>query len=432
MGLIFPLYSTIFVNFKSNELAIYYTVGCIIAGLLVGVFSFLIGKRTIIKEIKKVAMSLERISEGDGDLTQTVVIKSEDELGEMAKYFNLAFEKIRTLVSKVKSQSLALRNAGFSLSSHMSETAASINEITASIQSIKHQVANQSASVTKTSATMEQNTQGIEKLNHLIEDQSAIVTESSATIDQMITSVGSVTQTVVHNTESIGRLTEASDAGKSVLENMSLSIREVAKESEGLLEISRIITDIASQTNMLAMNAAIQAAHAGDSGKGFAVVAEEIRRLAESTSTQTETIASVLEKIEKSITGITDSSEELLSTFTNIESEVKTVAQQETTIRKAMEDQTENGKQVSKAIATLNDMTKKVRMSSEDILVGSRQVSEEAESMNAITQETTNGMNEMASGAEQITVAVNTINDLSEKNKSNIEALLQETDKFKT
>ena len=394
--------------------------------------SFMVSS-AISKPIKRITRLLNMIftDEGSIDLTQKIEINSKDEIAEMAHILNSTFDKIRHLVSQVRSQTGLMKNIGTGLSTNMTETAATINEIAANIQSIRNQTLNQSASVSETSATMEQITKGIEKLNSLIENQAANVTESSAAIEQILANIGSVTQTLFKNSDNIRSLTESSESGKNALDMITVSIREVAKESEGLMEISQLIQSIASQTNLLSMNAAIEAAHAGDSGKGFAVVADEIRRLAETSNEQTKTIYTVLKRIQDSITGITRASEEVLAKFTVIEREVKTVGEQESAIRQAMEEQGEGGKQVLESISILNDITQKVQLSSLEMLTGSEQVTKEALNMNAITQEITGGISEMASGTNQMAGAVNTINELSLENKRNIDALIVEVGKFK-
>ena len=398
----------------------------IIALLLVMLFS-----TKITRPILNVLRMLKDISEGEGDLTQSIEVSSKDEIGEMARYFNLTFAKIRTLVALVKKQSVVLQGVGVNLSSNMTETAAAINEISANIQSVRNQTINQSASVTETSATMEQITKGIEKLNALIEDQSANVTESSSAIEQMLANIGSVTQTLIKNAENIKNLTDSSESGRSGLDTIAHDILEVAKESEGLLEISQVIQSIASQTNLLSMNAAIEAAHAGESGKGFAVVADEIRKLAETSGEQAKTVSKVLERIKNSIEGITSSTKGVLDKFDIIQAEVKTVTEQEAGIRSAMEEQTSGSNQVLEAISMLNSITQNVQAGSQEMLTGSQQVMKETISMNTITQEITDGMGEMASGAEQITIAVGKVNELSEENRTSIESLIKEVEKFK-
>jgi methyl-accepting chemotaxis protein len=400
--------------------------------IILVILIYLLISKMIFSPIIKIKTSLNNIYEGEVlNLNQKIEVKSKDEIGEIAKSFNLSFDKIRVLVSLVKSQSSALQNVGENLSSNMTETAAAINEISANIQSIKNQAVNQSESVTETSATMEQITKVIENLNRLIEDQSANVTESSSAIEQMTANIDSVTHTLVKNTENIKNLTDSSESGRGGLDKIAHDILEIAKESEGLLEISQVIEDIASQTNLLSMNAAIEAAHAGESGKGFAVVADEIRKLAETSGDQAKTVSTVLKRIKDSIEGITTSTKDVLDKFETIQTEVNTVAEQESGIRRAMEEQTTGNKQVLEAISLLNDITQKVQSNAQEMLTGSQQVKEEAVNMNTITQEITNGMGEMATGAEQITVAVNKVNELSNENKESIEAMMSEVKKFK-
>jgi methyl-accepting chemotaxis protein len=226
-------------------------------------------------------------------------------------------------------------------------------------------------------------------------------------------------------------LIDASDVGRTGLREVAEDIQEIARESEGLLEINAVMQNIASQTNLLSMNAAIEAAQAGEAGKGFAVVADEIRKLAENSGEQSKTITTVLKKIKDSIDKITKSTEGVLNKFEAIDKGVKIVSDQEENIRNAMEEQSAGSKQILEAIGTLNDATQLVRSSSDEMREGSKQVIEESKSLELATQEISNGMNEMASGADQINVAVTRVNDISGENKESIDVLVREVSKFK-
>ncbi|WP_461252269.1 methyl-accepting chemotaxis protein, partial [Treponema sp. R8-4-B8] len=184
-----------------------------------------------------------------------------------------------------------------------------------------------------------------------------------------------------------------------------------ARESEGLLQINRVMKDIASQTNLLSMNAAIEAAHAGDAGKGFAVVADEIRKLAESSSVQSKTISNVLNKIKGSIDKVGESTDTTLTRFDVIDKDIKTVTEQEENIRNAMEEQNEGSKQILEAVGRLNEITRQVKDESAQMLQGSREVIRERRNLENVTQEITGGINEIALGAEQINEAVKMVND---------------------
>jgi len=392
-------------------------ISLIVAGiLLVSILLIsLISKFIVIKPIVGVVNTLKDISEGEGDLTRIIKVNSNDEVGDLAQYFNKTLEKIKNLVLLIKKQASLLSDIGNDLASNMVETAAAINEITANIQSVKGRVINQSASVTETNVTMEQVIANINKLNGHVE--------------KMAANVSSVTSTLINNAANVKTLQEASETGKTGLQEVVVDIQEIARESEGLLEINSVMENIASQTNLLSMNAAIEAAHAGEAGKGFAVVADEIRKLAESSSEQSKTIGNVLKKIKESIDKITKSTETVSTRFESIDSGVKTVADQEGNILNAMEEQGEGSKQSGSVSLTV--ITEQVKTGSEEMLKGSQEVLKESRNLEKVTHEITGGMNEMATGAEQVNIAVHNVNDMAAKNRESIDSLLKEVLRFK-
>jgi len=402
-----------------------------IALLLVAAVITLLVAGSIVKPIVHVTSTLKDISEGEGDLTRSIAISSKDEVGDLAKYFNKTLEKIKGLVLLIKKQAGVLSGIGADLSSNMTETAASVNEITSNIQGIKGRVINQSASVTETNATMEQVVANINKLNGHVENQSSNISQASSAIEQMVANINSVTNTLINNAVNVKTLKEASEIGRTGLSEVAQDIQEISRESEGLLEINAVMENIASQTNLLSMNAAIEAAHAGEAGKGFAVVADEIRKLAESSGEQSKTIGTVLKKIAESIKKITSATGNVLTRFEAIDSSVKTVSQQEENIRHAMEEQREGSKQLLQSSSSLNEITQQVKSGSGEMLAGSKEVMKESQNLEKVTQEITGGMNEMAIGADQMNVAVHHVSEISGKNSEAIDILLKEVSRFK-
>jgi methyl-accepting chemotaxis protein len=278
---------------------------------------------------------------------------------------------------------------------------------------------------------MEKVSFNIKKLNGNVEEQTISVAQSSSAIEEMLANIQSVTQTLIRNAENVNELNAASEDGRRSLQEVSRDIQEIADESEGLLGINLVMQTIASQTNLLSMNAAIEAAHAGEAGRGFAVVADEIRKLAENSSKQSKTISTVLKKIKDSIDIITKSTNAVLDKFQVIDERVRIVSDQESHIRNSMEEQGSGSQQILEAVSRLNELTQQVKHGSVEMFDGSKEVIDESKTLEMVTQEIGGGMNEMAAGVDRINDAVKSVNDISKTNKDHIHALVGAVARFK-
>ena len=397
--------------------------------LAIALFIVSLVAHTIVKPIQSAAPVLHTIAQGD--FTVHLPVTGNDEITDMSEYFNETIAKIGLSIKQVGVNSNIMEEIGAELSSNMTETASAVNEISANIDGVKQQAMTQAASVTETAATIEEIVRTIKQLNASIETQAASVAQSSSSVEEMVANIASIGQTLSKTDDVIKSLTTATGDGKATLVTSNTVTQKIAEESGSLMEASSVIQHIASQTNLLAMNAAIEAAHAGEAGKGFAVVADEIRKLAEESSMQGKAITATLKTLSGEIETLSASSKTVEEKFNAIFSLAQQVKEMSARLTESMREQGNGSNEVLAAIKSINTVTVEVQAGSQEMLKGGESVAAEMQKLDDLTRVITESMNEMASGAVQINNAVQEVNEITQKNKQSIEALASEVSKFK-
>ena len=226
------------------------------------------------------------------------------------------------------------------------------------------------------SEKLTENGRDVQTLATAARDMTESVSTSSSAVEEMIANINSINSILEHNAESVGLLDGATRKGMTGIENVAELVSKIEENSNGLSEMSSVIQKIASQTNLLAMNAAIEAAHAGNSGRGFAVVADEIRKLAENSGSEARKISDVLKNVKQLIDATFKDTGDVQKEFSEVVQLSGTVVEQEQTVRRAISEQNEGGKQLLQAVGSMRELTQTVKERTEKLLTDTNAIKE--------------------------------------------------------
>ena len=401
--------------------------GLTLAGLFILVFFI---SRSLIRPLKMSARLLEDIAHGDGDLTRRLPVRSEDETGTMALHFNAFMDKLEAIVGSLRASGKALGETGAVLASTTEGVAAAVDEIVGNARAIEGKVERQAASVKSATDKVDEIARSIDSLDGMIEEQTASITESSASIEEMVANIASVGKSIDRLGGNFETLLEASDSGRSSLGELTAAIKAIAERSETLLETNKVIGNIASQTNLLAMNAAIEAAHAGEAGAGFSVVADEIRKLAEMSASRAKATAKELRQVKDAVDGMVGTSVGAEEGFSRILELIRGLDGLRKEIEYAMSEQSTGSSQILEALGHMNSITAEIRSGSRGMARGGTSVREAMAEISALSGEIEDGMAGISKSAEAISASMETAESLSEANEEHIGRVLAEASKF--
>ena len=358
--------------------------------------------KVFIRPIMRITSNFRDISEGEGDLTARLTVSGSDEIAQLSEYFNRTLEKIRTAISHVKTNANGMQSLGESLAGNATNTASDISHIITNIDGVNERIAAQSDGVNQAADAVNTITENISQLDSMIEKQSASVSDASSAVEEMIGNIESVNSSMDKMAESFTLLAKNTDTGVTKQKDVNARIQQIEEESKMLHEANLAISNIASQTNLLAMNAAIEAAHAGEAGKGFAVVADEIRKLSETSSQQSKTIGLQLGSIKDSISSVVVASTEASSAFAMVSGKLSETEQLVQQIKGAMEEQQEGSRQITDALHRMNDSTGEVRRASKDISARNEFILDEMQKLRSSSETMRQGVEEISNGAHRI------------------------------
>lgn len=388
----------------------------------------------LVSDVKHCVLGISEVASNLKDknyIIEDLKPANRSELGVIMQDMNLLKSEMSGILKDISNSTNATVKQSGDLVSNMNFTKENVGKISTAITTVKDEMTEQAAGVQESNASAEQIMANIKSLNQAIESQAANVTESSAAVEQMVGNISSVTQILNKNSELVNELGIASDEGQKRISQTVNDADRVMQQSEGIMQALAIISNIATRTNLLAMNAAIESAHAGEAGKGFAVVAEEIRKLAEQSTSQSKQIDTNLKSLSEAITNITTEIRLVQEAFSTIFDLTQKVKNQESVIASAMDEQNVGNKQILDAMKGINDSTESVKNGSEEMLSGGEQIVKEMQRLQEITRNITDSMSEISSYSQQINDAVTITTTSTETTKKGLENVQSKIDEFK-
>ena len=414
----------------ANQMQNISLIGGFVIAIILMILELIIIK-SIIGKFDSIKKNIDDLNSGDKDLTKRLEIYHNNEISQVKKSVNMFVNTVHETVREIGSANDDLKQAFENVKGQLDETKNQITNISSEIQTATATLEAEDKSVTSTSELVSQISSNITTLNQMIDSQVDAITQASAGIEEMIGNIQSITNSVDKMAGEFTELNAATVEGIEKNRIVNELLNSVLAQSKSLQDTNMVIANISSQTNLLSMNAMIESAHAGEAGKGFAVVAEEIRKLADTSATQSKSIGENLKLIAANIQKVVESADLSKASFEVVSDKTNNTSELVYSIKKATEEQSEGSKHLLETLSKMNNISVSVQRSSKKIGDSALSVLDAIAGIKESSKNMSKNLNQIFSTTEVTQQTTRNLNRLTEDMNKAVDNISERIEEFK-
>lgn len=353
-------------------------------------------------KLNDVTKAMNNIATGESDLTARIQVLTDNELGQLSKACNTVMEKLQSMIHTVKESVSGLQEKSSALHSNSETTLNKIATIKEDVSDIDNQVENQNSLATTVSQNVQNLHSVIDSLTNNISEQTNAISQSSTAIEEITANIDSITKNINSMSVEYESIVKDAKEGKRLQDLVKKQVEEIEEKAADLQNANVIITNISAQTNLLAMNAAIEAAHAGKAGVGFSVVAGEIRALAINSNKQTESIGLMLSNINEAVKGIVEVSGESAQSFDRLGQRISNMENMLEQIRNGINEQNLGAQNILEMMQIIDNSARTIISESEEMAQDSDYVQSSMKELHASAESILENTHQMVDNLNEV------------------------------